>query len=137
MKLSILLITLVLTGSLMAATKSEEQAKVRMMLQEIEASPKKLRFEKMNAFKVKIQTMNREVQGEANQKLIKLQERLRLRINKGIGQGEQLHQRHELSEEEKTKLKLQEQEMLQMQRQEQMKSQKRMNQPTNIPSKMP
>ena len=135
MKLHLLLMTLAVTGSLMAATQSEEQAKVRSMLQEIEQASAQHRYEKVNSFKKKIQTMHAEVQEEANLKLIKLQERLR--INEGTGQGAQLHNRNEMSNEEKTKLQLQEQEMLQMQRQEQMKSQKKINKQAIVPAGTP
>ena len=123
MKTMIVLVSISLVSSLWAATKSEEKIRVRSMLTQIEQAQEKHRYEKVNTFKKQIQTMNLEVQEEANKKLIKLQERLR--INEGNGQGEQVQNRNEMTNEEKERLKLQEQEMLQMQRQDQMKSQKK------------
>lgn len=135
MKAMIVLVSISLVSSLWAATKSEQQESVRSMLKQIEQAQEAHRYEKVNAFKKQIQTMNLEVQEEANNKLIKLQERLR--INEGTGQGEQVQNRNEVRNKEREKLQLQEQEMLQMQRQEQMKSQKKIKKVPTVPSRTP
>ncbi len=136
MKLSIATLTLVaLMTQAIAQEQTQEQLKIKAMIQEIKLAGEGERYQKMNAFKEQLRTMNAATRQDAIANLqetlatvepLQTQTRTQTRTNEGTGEGEQVHTRTQTRTQSQTELMQMQQTQQQIQTQTQMQSQKQM-----------
>ena len=136
MKLSIATLTLVATMTqVLAAEPTLEQLKIKAMIQEIKLAGEGERYQKMNAFKEQLRTMNAQTRQDAISDLqgslatgdqLQTRTRTQTRINEGAGEGEQVRTRTQTRSESHSEMIQMQHTQQQIQTQTQMQNQKQM-----------
>ena len=136
MKLSITTLTLVAAMTqVLAAEPSQEQLKIKAMIQEIKLSGEGERYQKMNAFKEQLRTMNAQTRQDAISDLqdslatgdqLQTRTRTQTRTNEGTGEGTQTQTRTQTRNESHNEMMQMQQTQQQIQTQTQMQNQKQM-----------
>jgi len=145
MKLSITTLTLIAAMTqVLAAEPTQEQLKIKAMIQEIKVAGEGERYQKMNAFKEQLRTMNAQTRQDAISELqeslatgdqLQTRTRTQTRTNEGTGEGEQVRTRtqtrNEMMQMQQTQQQIQTQ--TQMQNQKQMKTMNKTFNPNTSP----